>query len=100
MNKSRVCKPFRVANLRFDLNKFKFDYTYELMQGAEYYDKEGNIAHRSGTPAIADRGKSKQGGWVTLPDGNKVQGERALRQLIDTDKDLARLIRKAMLAGN
>jgi hypothetical protein len=85
--------------LRFDLNTFKFDYVFELMQGAEYYDKDGNIAHRSGTPAIAHR-QAKQGGWVTLPDNTKIQGERALRQMIDADKDLARLIRSAMLAGN
>src|SRR5271165_3387724 len=33
VNKSRVCRPLRKANLRFDLNTFKFDYTFELMQG-------------------------------------------------------------------
>lgn len=100
VNKSRVCKPFRVGHMRLDLNTFKFDHTFELMQAAEYFDKHGNIAHKSGTAAIAARGQSKQGGWVTLPDGNKVQGERALRQMIDADKDLAQLIRTAMLRGN
>src|ERR1700722_2956882 len=99
VNKSRVCKPFRVAHMRLDLNTHKFDHTFELMQGAEHFDKDGRVAHRSGTPAIAHRA-TKQGGWVTLPDGTKLQGERALRQMIDADKDLQRLIRRAMLMGN
>lgn len=98
-SKSRVCTPFKIANLRLDFNTLEFDHTFELMQGAEYFDRWGNIAHRKGTQAIAHRA-TKQGGWVTLPDGNKVQGERALRQIIDADKDLQRLIRRAMLAGN
>lgn len=99
VNKSRVCKPFRIGIMRLDLNTHKFDHTFELMQGAEYYDKWGNLAHRSGQPAIAHRA-TKQGGWVTLPGGEKVQGERALRQIIEADKDLQTLIRRAMLAGN
>lgn len=99
VNKARVCRPLRVANLRLDLNTFKFDHTFELMQGAEYFDKDGNIAHRSGTPAIANR-VSKQGGWYTLPSGQKIQGERALRLMLDADKDLADLTRKAMMKGN
>lgn len=103
VNKSRVCRPLRVANLRLDLNTFKFDHTFELMQGAEYFDKDGNIAHRSGTPAIAQKaskGPNNPGGWVSLPSGQKVQGERNLRLMLDSDKDLADLVRKAMLSGN
>jgi RecA/RadA recombinase len=96
--KSRICRPLRVANLRLDLNTFKFDHTFEFMQGAEYFDKYGNVAHRAGTPAIAAR-ESKQGGWATLPDGMKIQGERNLRKRIEEDVDLQRMIRKAMLAG-
>jgi hypothetical protein len=85
--------------MRLDLHTYKFDHTFEFMQGAEYFDKMGGIAHRSGQPAIAHRA-AKQGGWVTLPEGEKLQGERALRQRIEQDKDLQRLIRRAMLAGN
>ena len=99
VDKSRVCRPFRKANLRLDLNTLKFDHTFELMQAAEYYDKWGNIAHRSGTVPIAHK-KEAKGGWATLPDGTKLQGERALRQRIDEDKELQDMIRKAMLAGN
>jgi RecA/RadA recombinase len=98
VTKSRVCKPFRIGHMRLDLNTFKFDHTFELMEGAEYFDKWGNVAHRSGQPAIAHRA-AKQGGWVTLPSGEKIQGERALRQIIEADKDLQNLIRRAMLAG-
>lgn len=99
VSRSRVCRPFRKAHLRLDLNTHQFDHTFELMEGAEYFDKQGNVAHRSGQPAIAHRA-TKQGGWVTLPSGQKIQGERQLRQMINADKDLADVIRKAMLAGN
>jgi len=70
------------------------------MCGAEYFDKYGNIAHHVGTPAIADTGGVKKGGWMTLPSGEKVQGQKALRQTITEDEGLQQLIRKAMLAGN
>jgi RecA/RadA recombinase len=102
-SKSRVCRPLRVANMRLDLHTFKFDYTFELMQGAEYFDKMGGVAHRSGQPAIAQaavKGPKNPGGWVILPDGEKIQGERKLRQRIEQDIDLQRLIRRAMLSGN
>jgi RecA/RadA recombinase len=98
--KSRVCQPLRVARLRLDLTTYKFDHTFEYMCGAEYFDKYGNIAHHAKTPAIADSGGVKQGGWVTLPNGDKIQGQKNLRQRISEDKDLQNLIRKAMLAGN
>lgn len=98
VSRSRVCRPFRKAHLRLDLHTHQFDHTFELMEAAEYFDRWGKVAHRSGTPAIAHRA-AKQGGWVTLPDGTKVQGERALRQIIDADKDLQTLIRRAMLVG-
>jgi RecA/RadA recombinase len=100
VDKSRVCRALRKANMRLDLNTMKFDYTFELMQGAEYFDKYGNIAHRAHTPAIADSGGVKKGGWVSLPNGEKIQGQRALRQRIDEDIELQKLIRKAMLSGN
>lgn len=95
VSKSRVCRPFRKAHLRLDLNTHQFDHTYELMEGAEYFDKFGNVAHRSGQPPIAQR----NGGWITLTSGQKLR-ERQLRQMIGADKDLSDMIRKAMLAGN
>ena len=100
VSKSRVCRALRKANMRLDLNTMQFDYTFELMQGAEYFDKYGNIAHRTHTPAIADSAGVKKGGWRTLPDGSKVQGEPKLRQRISEDVALQQLIRNAMLQGN
>jgi RecA/RadA recombinase len=103
VSRSRVCRPFRKAHLRLDLNTHQFDHTYELMEAAEYYDKFGNLAHRSGQPAIAEpkvRGPKNPGGWVTLPGGEKIQGQKALRQIIEADKNLQDLIRRAMLMGN
>lgn len=103
VSRSRVCMPFRKAHLRLDLHTHQFDHTFELMEAAEYFDRWGKVAHRSGTPAIAEpkvKGPKNPGGWVTLPDGNKLQGQKALRQMIDADKDLQALIRRAMLMGN
>lgn len=104
-NKSRVCRPFRTAVLRMDLNTFEFDHTYELMEGALYFDINGGIAHRTGRPPIAAK-TSEKSAWYEINDGIerpkplKAQGDRALRLLIDADRELAEKIRSAMLAGN
>lgn len=99
VNKSRVCRPLRKANMRLDLHTFKFDHTFELMDAAMYFDKQGNIAHHVKQPAIAQKSGEKSS-WYSLPEGRKVQGERQLRQLIDADEELSDIIRTAMLAGN
>lgn len=99
VSKSRVCRGLRKANMRLDFHNFKFDHTFELMDGALYFDKQGNPAHKSGQPAIAHRTTAK-GGWHTLPDGEKIQGERALRMRIDADEDLQKMIKRAIMAGN
>lgn len=105
VNKARVCRPFRTAVLRLDLNTFEFDHTYELMEGALYFDRQGGIAHRSGLPPIAAK-TSEKSAWYEINDGRerskpmKVQGDRALRLVLDSDKELADLTRKAMLSGN
>lgn len=99
VNKSRVCRPFRVARLRLDLNTFKFDTTFELLDSAQFFDINGGVAIRSGKPAIAQRTGAKSS-WFQLPDGEKVQGEVGIRQRIEGDPKLAKLIMSAMLAGN
>jgi len=98
VEKSRVCRPFRVAVMRLDLNTFQFDQTYELMTGAQYFDVQGGIAHHTGLPSIAQGGG--QGGWYTLPSGEKVQGEKALRLKLEQDETLRNLTWRAMLAGH
>ena len=85
--------------MRYDFHTYQYDHTFELMEGALYFDKNGGIAHRTKQPAIAQRASAK-GGWHTLPDGTKVQGERQLRQLIDADEQLRNMIYKAMMMGN
>lgn len=98
-NKSRVCRPFRVAKMRLDLHTFQFDTTFELFDAATFFDEDGLPAHRSKKTAIIQRTGEKSS-WFTLPDGKKVQGERAIRSKIDADQELATLIRSAMLAGH
>lgn len=102
-NKSRVCRPLRVATMRLDLNTFKFDTVYELMEGGLHFDRFGTIAHHSGQPAIITGGG--KGGWYTINDGverkkaMQVQGDRGLRLLIGADPDLQKTIMDAMMGG-
>lgn len=100
-NKSRVCRPFRSATIRLDLNTFRFDTTFELMNAAMFFDVDGNHAHRSGQPAIAQRTGAKSSWYEILGDAkDKVQGEPAIRKRISEDTELAATIERAMLAGN
>lgn len=97
--KNRVGRQFFVGKMRFDLNTFRFDTTFELLDAASFYDEDGVPAHRSGQPAIIRRTGEKSS-WFTLPDGTKVQGSRGIRAKIDEDQELSSLVRRAMLSGN
>lgn len=97
-NKSRVCRPFRMAKMRLDLNTFMFDTTFEYLQAAMFFDYEGGVASRTGRPAIAQKTGAKSA-WYQMPDGEKYQGEKAVRKCIEDDPKLAEMILTAMLAG-
>lgn len=97
VNKARVCRPFRSARLRLDLNTFEFDRTFELIDASKFFDVNGGVALRTKQPAIADQqGKS---GWHQLANGEKVNGSNAIRTMIQADPKLRALIENAMLAG-
>lgn len=101
VNKSRVCRPFRNAVLRLDLNTFRFDTPFELMTAAVLFDAEGTPAHRSGNPAIAQRTGAKSAWYEILGNPkDKAQGEPGIRRRIAEDPELAALIERAMLAGH
>lgn len=98
VNKSRVCRPFRVARLRLDFGTYDFDRTFELIDAAKFFDHQGGVAMRTKQPAIAvQSGKSA---WYVLPNGEKVQGDRGLRTMISSDPALRQSIEVAMMAGN
>lgn len=98
VNKSRVCRPLRVATMRLDLHTFQFDTAFELLDAAMFFDTDGNAAHRSGLPAIAQRTGAKSS-YYELPNGDKVQGVGGIRERIAGDPELAAMITTAMLAG-
>lgn len=75
--KSRVCRPFLTGRSRLQFDGMKIDLDYELKEAAVYH---GIVP------------KSAAGGWYTLPDGSKVQGEAKLRQAIAADLDLKQRI--------
>jgi RecA/RadA recombinase len=96
VNKSRVCRPFRSARLRLDINTFEFDTIFELIDAAKFFDAQGGVALRTKEDPIA----IKAGSWYTFPNGEKVQGDRGIRTLISSNPDLKALVESAMMAGN
>lgn len=74
--KSRVCKPFGTARMRLDFETGDFDETWALIKAAAYF----NVVERSGS-------------WYSY-NGDKVQGERGLRELITANSDLQETIVK------
>lgn len=96
--KSRVCRPFRVAKMRLDLHTFQFDTIFELLDAATFFDEDGLPAHRSEKTSIIQQTGAKSS-WYALPDGRKVQGSRGIREELESNAELTALVRKAMLAG-
>jgi recombination protein RecA len=71
IEKSRVCRPYRTAMMRFDLDSLKFDRTFEMLKAGVHY------------------GVIEQRGAHYYKDGTKLaMGAKAVRQIIDTDEDL------------
>lgn len=94
--KNKTGRQHRVGKMRFDLNSFMFDTAFELHDGGLFFDEDGNPAHRSEKPAIIQKAG---GSWYMLPDGNKVNGATGIRQELDRNPELVRLIRNAMIGG-
>lgn len=65
--KSRVCKPFRTAAMRLDFDSGQIDDLWSISKAAIFY-------------GLVD--KQEKGGWMTLPDGSKLNGEPQLREYI------------------
>lgn len=97
-NKSRVTRPFRVAKMRLDLNTFQFDTTFELLDAASYFDEDGLPPKLSEKHPIVQQTGEKSS-WYLLPDGHKVQGNPGIRKELETNAELAAVVRKAMCAG-
>jgi hypothetical protein len=76
VEKSRVCRPFRTATMRLDLDEINFDRIFELKKAAVHY------------------GVIRQGGsyyYYTPPGGDEIrigQGEKAVREFIQGDLTL------------
>ena len=79
MEKSRVCRPFRSARVRIDFRDMQYDLGFELSKAAVFF----GIVERNGA-------------WFTVPNGEKYQGEKKLRQAILEDEGLQAEIRKAV----
>lgn len=82
VEKSRVCRPFRTATLRLDLDSLDFDRTFELVKAAKHY----NIVETRGS-------------YYYL-DGEKIgQGDKQLRGVIEADSSLREKIVETALTA-
>lgn len=80
--KSRVCEPFGSARMRLDFETGNFDVLWELTKTAIYN-------------GIVEKNNS----WYTV-NGERVQGERKVRELIAASPELQEKIKGAILNGN
>lgn len=94
--KNRTGRQHRVGKMRFDLNDFRFDTTFELLDAAQYFTEKGAVAARHGEKPIIMRTGEKSS-WYMLPDGRKVQGTRGIREEINKNSELEQLVRNAMI---
>ena len=71
VEKSRVCRPFRTATMRFDLDKLEFDREWEYVKAAKHY---GVVETR--------------GSYYYIEDKKIAQGDKQLREFIRGDVSL------------
>jgi hypothetical protein len=80
VEKSSVCRPYRTATMRFDLDKLEFDRMFEYSKAARHY----NIV------STTSNGRYEY-------KGTKMHGEKQLRALIKGDVTLQEEIRAAAM---
>lgn len=80
--KSRVCRPFRTARMKFDLNLLEFDLVDEMVKAAKYF----GVVESSG-------------GWLKLDGEDKSIRPREFRTMIEEDEALRLRIREAALTA-
>lgn len=81
--KARVCRPFRTARMKFDLNLLEFDHVDEYLKAAKYFKL---VEHTSN-------------GWYTMPGEDKKLRAPEFRERLENDTELKKLIENAVLNG-
>jgi RecA/RadA recombinase len=79
VEKSSVCRPFRTATLRYDLDSLEYDRVYEFMKAAKHY----KVVEQHGAYW-----------WYTDEDGSvtKLHGDPGLREFIKDNGELQNYI--------
>lgn len=80
VEKSKVCRPFLTASMKFDFHAGSFDHTFELVKSAKFFKLV-----------------QVNGSWMILPNGEKIQGDKKLRKYIEEDQEFSESIRSIML---
>lgn len=78
--KSRVCRPFRTAHMKWDFNTSTFDHLDEYVKAAKYF---GVV--------------ESKGGWMALKGEEKSIRPREFRERLTADEGLQAAIREAMM---
>ena len=82
VEKSRVCRPFRTATLRLDLDSMEFDDHFELFKAAKHY----------GIIKTTSVGRYEY-------EGHKMHGEKPVRKLLMQNPELIEKIRATSMAA-
>jgi RecA/RadA recombinase len=87
VEKSRVCRPFRTAAMRLDLDSLRFDSVFEIMKAAKHY----GVVRQAGAWYY----------YKPTPDADEIrfQGDRQLRQFVEGDLSFQDEVREAALAA-
>jgi protein RecA len=87
VEKSSVCRPFRTATLRFDLDTLEYDRIYEYVKAAKYY---GVVRTRGAYYDYID----DEGEVTTL------HGEKQLREFINKNEDIQKFIHETAIEAS
>jgi RecA/RadA recombinase len=87
VEKSRICRPFRTATLRWDMDRYEFDRAFEFAKAAVHY----GVIRQKGPYYYFGEGEDEQ----------RFQGQKQLRSFITDNQELQDEIREtSMIAIN
>lgn len=81
--KSRVCRPFKTARMKLDLNLLEFDHVDEYLKAAKFF---GVV--------------KSSGGWIQIDGEEKSIRPREFRAMLENDPEMQARIRDKMMENN
>jgi recombination protein RecA len=87
VQKSRVCRPFRTATMRLDLDSLRFDRSFEIIKAAKHY---GVVEQRGAYYYYTEPGQTERLSF---------QGEKKFRAYVDGNIDFENTVREKVFAS-